>query len=110
VPLPDAAARRAVLDIHLRRKGHELAFDPRRLIEATDALSARQIAYVAARAVEAMVAEANPELARDASTASRRADSYEIKTRPLRWRHFEPVLATTRPDTPPRELSRFENW
>jgi SpoVK/Ycf46/Vps4 family AAA+-type ATPase len=108
VPLPDAAARRAVLEIHLTRKGHRLDFPVERLVEATVGLSGRQIAYLAAAAVEAMVAQSNPDLAEVVAKGC--AGEYPIKTRALKWEDFEPLLAKTKPDTSLEELRRFENW
>ena len=52
-----------MLDIHLTRKGHALEFPIGRLVEATAGLSGRQMAYLAAAAVEGMVAQCNPDLA-----------------------------------------------
>ncbi len=108
VPLPDPAARRAVLEIHLTRKGHPLQFPIERLVEATEGLSGRQLAYLAAAAVESMVAQCNPDLAEVAAQGT--AGEYRIKTRPLQWADFESLLASTKPDTSPEELHRFENW
>ncbi len=63
VPLPDEDARRAILEIHLTKKGHRLEFPVHRLIEATEGFSGRQLAHVAAATVERMVAQSNPDLA-----------------------------------------------
>lgn len=42
VPLPDAAARQAILNIHLSKSGHSLDFALDRFVQATDGLSGRQ--------------------------------------------------------------------
>lgn len=110
VPLPDADARRAVLEIHLTRRGHELACDLADLVAASDGLSGRQIAHVAARAVEAMVAEANPHLAETAGPGAPDPAGRPLRTRPLRRDHFEQALAATRPDTSPAALRRYRQW
>jgi katanin p60 ATPase-containing subunit A1 len=108
VPLPDAAARKSILEIHLVRKGHQLEFPLDRLVGATEGLSGRQLAYLAAAAVEQMVAEANPDLPEAAAQGL--AAQYQIKTRPLRWTDVEPLLAKIQPDTSPAELRRFQTW
>lgn len=108
VPLPDPPARKAILEIHLARKGHQVEFPLDRLVEATQGLSGRQLAYLAAAAVEQMVADANPDLPE--AVAQGTANQYQIKIRPLRWSDFEPILAKTKPDISPAELQRFETW
>lgn len=110
VPLPDVAARRAVLEIHLTGKGHKLDFALERLVDATDGFSGRQLAHLAASAVEAMVAEANPDLADVVAGGDTPLEDYRLKMRPLRWSDLEGALAKTRPDTSPESLKRFETW
>lgn len=110
VPLPDAAARRAVLEIHLTRKGHALEFPLDRLVAATAGLSGRQLSYLAAAAAERMVADRNAELPDLVARGTADLANYRLKTRPLRWPDFEPVLATTEPDTTPESLQRFDRW
>ncbi len=108
VPLPDADARKAILEIHLTRKGHSLEFPIQRLVEATAGLSGRQLAYLAAASIERMVAQCNPDLAE--AVVKGAAGQYQIKTRPLTWDDFAPLLKDIKPDTSPEELRRFENW
>lgn len=110
VPLPDAAARRAVLEIHLTRKGHALEFPLDRLVAATAGLSGRQLSYLAAAAAERMVADRNAELPDLVARGTADLANYRLKTRPLRWPDFESVLATTEPDTTPESLQRFDKW
>ena len=110
VPLPDKEARRAVLQIHLTRKGHKLDFPLDRLVEATDGLSGRQLSHLAAASVERMVAESNADLADVVAAGSVALENYRIQTRPLRWSDVEPLLAGTRPDTSADALRRFKTW
>ena len=110
VPLPDAEARQAILDIHLLRKGHTLDFPLERLVQATDGLSGRQLAHVAAAAVEAMVARCNPNLADIVAEAARPWKAYQITTRSLAWTDLESVLAQIKPDSTPEAIQRFETW
>jgi SpoVK/Ycf46/Vps4 family AAA+-type ATPase len=109
VPLPDAAARRQVLEIHLTRRGHVLNFPLEDLLTRTEGLSGRQLAHLAAAAVEAMIADANPSLVERVARGSGGLGKYRLATRPLRWGDFEPALACLRPDTPPEALERFES-
>lgn len=110
VPLPDAEARRAVLDIHLARKGHTLDFPLQRLVEGTHGLSGRQLSYLAAAAVEHMVGELNADLPDVVARGDSNVSRYCLKTRPLRWSDFQPILTAVHPDTSPESLRRFENW
>lgn len=109
VRLPDAAARRAVLEIHLTRKGHVLDFPMARLVEASDGLGGRQLAHLAASAVERMVAAANADLS-EVVARGKPAEEYQIKTRPITWPDIEPVLARIRPETSDESLRRFQTW
>ncbi|MFV2068500.1 MAG: 26S protease regulatory subunit [Pirellulales bacterium] len=110
VPLPDPQARHAVLNVHLTRKGHKLDFSIDRLVESTEGLSGRQLAHLAAAAVENMVAQCNPDLADLAASGNAALEEYQIKTRSLKWADLEPILAKTRPDTLPEALRQFETW
>ena len=110
VPLPDTEARRVVLEIHLTGKGHKLDFPLDRLAEATEGLSGRQLSHLAASAVEGMVAEANPDLARVVAGGRVNLDGYQIKTRAIRWSDLAPLLARAKPDTSRESLRRFEAW
>jgi katanin p60 ATPase-containing subunit A1 len=110
VPLPDRQARQAVLDIHLARKGHRLDFSIQRLVDATDGLSGRQLAFLAAAAVQRMVAECNPDLADVAARGDFSVHQYQIKARPLAWSDVEAVLSGMKPDTSTKVLRRFETW
>jgi SpoVK/Ycf46/Vps4 family AAA+-type ATPase len=110
VPLPDPAARRSVLEIHLTRRGHSVDFPIDVLVERTAGLSGRQLAFVAAVAVENMVADCNPDLPQVVIGQGTPLKDYELKIRPLQWSDVEPVLAGVRPDTSPDELQRFASW
>jgi len=110
VPLPDAGARRAILEIHLTRKGHVLEFSLDGLVEATEGLSGRQLAHVAASMVEKMIADANPDLDRVVAGRDERLAEYRLAVRPLGWSDAEGVLARIKPDVSPETLQRYESW
>jgi len=110
VPLPDRETRRAVLEIHLIRKGHRLDFSLDQLVKETEGLSGRQLSHLAATAVERMVAESNTDLADVAASGSADLADYQIQTRPISWSDVESVLARIKPDTSPNAVRRFEAW
>lgn len=110
VPLPDRPAREAVLKVHLLQKGHALEFPLQRLAEATQGLSGRQLAHVAAASVEKMLAEANPDLGRLVAEGRFDPAEYQLATRPLRWRDVEDMLARTKPDVSAEMIKRYESW
>ena len=110
VPLPDAEARRAVLEIQFTQKGHRLDFPMQRLIDATEGFSGRQLAFLAAAAQERMVARSNPDLADVAARGDSSVRQYQLKAQPLCWDDMGPVLAGMKPDTSPDELHRFKAW
>jgi SpoVK/Ycf46/Vps4 family AAA+-type ATPase len=110
VPLPDGKARRDVLEIHLGRRGIRQEFPIERLIDATEGLSGRQLAYLASAAVQGMLSDANPGLADLVARRDPAMENYRLKTRPLVWSDVEPVLKELRPDSPPEAIRRFETW
>jgi SpoVK/Ycf46/Vps4 family AAA+-type ATPase len=110
VPLPDAAARRAILEVHFVRNGHKLAFPLDQLVEATDGLSGRQLAHVAASAVEKMLAEANPDLGKMVAKGNVALAEYQLATRPLEWGDVEGLLARAKPDVSAEAIKRYESW
>ena len=110
VPLPDAEARRAVLEIHLTRKRHALDFPLDRLVAVTQDLSGRQLAYLAAAAAERMIADQNTDLPDIVARGDIDLARYQLKTRPLRWEDFRTILTTIQPDTSPESLRRFDTW
>lgn len=110
VPLPDRDTRRAVLEIHLIRKGHRLDFSLGQLVKVTEGFSGRQLNHLAAAAVERMVAESNSDLAELAASGNRDLANYQIKTRPISWNDVKPVLAQIKPDTSSDALRRFDTW
>ena len=110
VPLPDASVRRAVLEIHLTRKGHTLDFPVDRLVQATEGLSGRQLAHLAARAVEHMLADTNADLPDVASRGREKLREYSVRTRTLGFGDFQAPLAAVKPDTSPETVCAFEEW
>ncbi len=109
VPLPDPAARRQILEIHLTRRGHTLSFPLESLVARSEGLSGRQLAHLAAVAVETMIGDANPKLVERVARGDADLSKYQLATRPLRWDDFESALAKLRPDTPPETLKRYES-
>ncbi|MBN1917824.1 MAG: ATP-binding protein [Verrucomicrobia bacterium] len=105
VPLPDRAARAAVLRIHLDAKGYRLDGDYGALAAATDGTSGRELARLCKEVANRMIHEANPDLI-DRNVEALKA--YTLHTRPLTMADFEPVLASLKAETPPAAVRRYE--
>ena len=105
VPLPDRAARAAILRIHLDAKGYRLDGDYDALAAAADGTSGRELARLCKEVANRMIHETNPDLIdRDVEALK----AYTLKTRPLTMADFEPALASLRPETPPAAIRRYE--
>ncbi len=110
VPLPDEAARRAILQIHIERKGHRSLAAPDELVKKTAGYSGREIEAVVGYAVSRMVSRANPDLLQQASQGRESLSGYTLKVEPLAADDFAAALAAIRPVTDARDIQRYDAW
>lgn len=110
VPLPDEAARRAILQIHIERKGHKSLAPLDELVRKTAGYSGREIEAVVGYAVSRMVGRANPDLLRHASQGRETLAGYTLKVEPLAGADFDAALAAIRPVTNTRDIGRYDTW
>ncbi len=108
VPLPDLAARKEILRIHVEPTGYTLADDVSydRLARRTERFSGRALKYVCKQAAKAMLRDLNgvvPELVDAADIAN-----YTVGTRPLRASDFELALRKCRPST--ANMRDYTRW
>jgi SpoVK/Ycf46/Vps4 family AAA+-type ATPase len=110
VPLPDAAARRAILEIHLPKRGHQLKVSLDDLTTRTDGYSGREIEQVCQTAVTHMTQRANPGLMEVVDRGQEALRNYEIKVAPLDESDFQTAFSQIRPSTDQQLLRRHQEW
>ena len=104
VPLPDDAARKSIIRIHL--KGAEMSgLNMDELVRRTKGFSGRDIANLCQDAVMGMVREMNPNLE---ELDTQQLAKYALKSRPLTMKDFEDALEETKPAV--QDLDRYEEW
>jgi SpoVK/Ycf46/Vps4 family AAA+-type ATPase len=98
VPLPDAPARQAILEIYILKEGHALDCPLEDVVKRSECFSGRDLQRLANQAVEIMVEELNGEIPRCIDAGLEDIEAYKIKTRPLRESDFEAAFQRVRVD------------
>jgi SpoVK/Ycf46/Vps4 family AAA+-type ATPase len=111
VPLPDATARRRILEIHLEEKGHQVEVSYDDLVVRTDGYSGREIAQMCEQAVAHMVQCANPSLESVVDRGREAVTAYELQVEALSMEDFEAAFKSIGPpETTAEDLDKFERW
>jgi katanin p60 ATPase-containing subunit A1 len=110
IPLPDPVTRRAILEIHLTKKGFELEVDLGDVIDLTEGLSGRELESLAKEVTNRMVAEVNDELPKLVDKGLDAVRGYKIKLRPLTFEDFERARAQVQPVTSTEDMQRYFDW
>ncbi len=111
IPLPDAESRRAILQIHLGRKGFEVSDDVfEELIGITDGYSGREIERLCKQATSQMIGELNADLPDVVDRGLKATRDYQVKIRALSRDDFERAAGMIRPTTSPAEAARYRAW
>jgi katanin p60 ATPase-containing subunit A1 len=110
VPLPDEPARRAILEIHLGRRGHRSQLSMDELVRRTQGFAGREIEQLCQAAVARMTRRANPDLLALADRGADAVRSYEIKVEPLSVPDFDAAFASIHPLARPDLLRQYEDW
>lgn len=110
VPLPDAAARDAILDLYIAKRGLQSSVDIDLLAQRTAGYSGREIEQMVSIAVRRMIRRANPALVGHAANGQQALRQYQLRTEPLREEDFDAALAQVRPATPPSQVQRYLEW
>ncbi len=110
IPLPDEAARDAILRLQLERRGYASEVSYPELVRFTEGLSGREIERVCKEAIGRMTERANPDLLRHVEQGRESVAGYQIRVIPLMaddfWAAFEPV----QPETTLADLEHYERW
>lgn len=110
IPLPDAAARRQILEIHLIRRGYEVEASLDELAQATDGMSGREIERTAKILIEGMISDANPDLADLALQGREAVANYKVKIHPITRAGVATALSQQGAETSSESLARYKSW
>jgi katanin p60 ATPase-containing subunit A1 len=110
VPLPDEATRRAILRIHIERKGHKSEVPIAELVNRTTGYSGREIEAVVSYAVSSMARRANPDLLQRAAQGRKALENHTLKVDALTAADFRAAFAAIRPVTTAEDVARYAAW
>ncbi|MCB9894375.1 MAG: ATP-binding protein [Planctomycetes bacterium] len=110
IPLPDEETREAILSIQLLKKGYQLEFDLKELIDDTEGYSGREIERLCKQATSQMIGQLNEDLPDLIDTGLAATRNYQVKVRPLTLADFERAKTYIRPGTSPAEMQRYLDW
>ena len=110
VPLPDADARRAILEIHLARRGHKLTLPIEELVQRTDGYSGREIEQICQTAITSMTRRANPGLMAVVDKGQTALRAYEIQVEALTEADFQNAFSQIHPAVDVASIKRYQDW
>jgi len=110
VPLPDAAAREAILALNIHRAGYRSEVSLKELVDRTQGYSGREIAALCRVAINRMEMRANPDLLEVADKGRKALLDYQLEIAPLTAADFEFALARVQPATTAADLRRLDAW
>ena len=110
VPLPDDAARQAILRIHLEGKGHKTKVSHKELVARSEGCSGREIEGLCQEAVNHMVQRMNPELFERVDMGREALSRYKLKLAPLVAADFDHAFERARPKTTLTDIAGYEKW
>lgn len=110
VPLPDSEARKAILEIHLTRRGHSSAVPLSELVWRTDGFSGRDIEQLCQFAIMNMTRRTNPDLLKVVDKGQEAIRDYEIRVETLTADDFHSAFEQVHPVTTAEMLRRYQDW
>jgi katanin p60 ATPase-containing subunit A1 len=110
IPLPDAAARRAILAIQVEQNGHETAHDLNELTQRTAGYSGREIERLCKEAINHMVTRANPQLISVVDQGREAVEAYQTHIEPLNAEDFDFAFKRVKPETTATDLKKYDEW
>ena len=110
IPLPDEDARKAILDIHLTRRGFKSRIPPDQLAGMTRGYSGREIESFCKQVIYRMIRERNEGLPGVIDRGLDAVRSYRIKLRELSREDFDWAAQRIHPQTSPEEARRYADW
>jgi SpoVK/Ycf46/Vps4 family AAA+-type ATPase len=110
IPLPDPVTRRAILEIHIVKKGFQTTCSIDTLVDMTEGLSGREIERFAKEVTNRMVSEENREIPALLDKGVEELRRFTIKTRALGAEDFERARKHVNPVTSPADMKRYADW
>jgi len=110
IPLPDEVSRRAILDIHLARRGFHVDCELEDLVRVTGGYSGREIERLCKEATGEMIEELNADLPDVIDKGLAGTKAYQVKVRPLNLKDFERAADHIKPQTSPTDMQRYIDW
>lgn len=110
IPLPDEAAREAILQIQIGKRGHKSEVPYADLVTRTDGFSGREIEQLCKEATGQMTQRANPDLDKQVDKGREAIARYQIKILPLNESDFTSAFEHTQPQTSKADLDEYEQW
>ncbi len=110
VPLPDQETRRAILDIHLAKRGHKLTLPLEDLVQRTEGYSGREIEQLCQTAVANMTRRANPGLMSAVDKGQSALRAYEIQVEALTADDFKAAFSQVRPSVDEAIIRQYSDW
>lgn len=110
IPLPDPQTRRAILEIHLSKKGFTLLCDLDELVELTEGLSGREIESLAKEVTNRMVSEENRAIPDLVDKGLDAVKDHAITVRPLAMEDFERGRRLVHPVTTKEQVQKYIDW
>lgn len=110
VPLPDEAAREAILNIHLAKRGHQSKISMPELVRRTNGYAGREIEQLCQTAITHMTQRANPDLLSLVDKGQEAVREYEIRVQPLSEEDFKTAFDQIRPIANREMLLRYSEW
>jgi len=110
VPLPDAEARRAILEIHILRKGHQTQVPLDEWVRRTEGYAGRELEQLVQAAVNHMIERVNPGLLDAVDRGRQATEDFQLKIEPLSREDMDFAFAQVKPGTPRDLLRRYRRW
>lgn len=110
IPLPDQAARRCILQLHIDGKGLATRVPYEDLAVRTEGYSGREIERLCQEAIQHMIEKTNPDLVTIVDQGQEAIREYQLKTRPLEEEDWAEAFQHVKPETTQEDLKRFEEW
>ncbi|NLA79729.1 MAG: ATP-binding protein [Chloroflexi bacterium] len=110
VPLPDEAARKAILNIQLARRGFTTQLSEATLIEKTAGFAGREIEQFCIIAINNMIRRSNPQILETANRGLDEISAYQLNIDALNEGDFALASAQVKPVTDKTRLAQFTNW
>ena len=99
IPLPDAEARKSILEIQLLKEGHALDYPLPEVVHSTEFFSGRDLERLSNQAINVMVEELNGQIPKCVDAGREAIEGYKLRVRPLQKKDFDEAFKRIRVDT-----------